>query len=133
MADTYFILHTEIYFDSAHKLNGYIGKCANIHGHIWRLRVWIKGDLQYKDSIGILFDFGNLKLIQEQLDHKFLNEDDIRFSIMNPTAENISQLIYDDLKNKRPELHFLVRLYETPLPKETWCQYGDQEEFRGLI
>ncbi len=133
MADTYFILHTETYFDSAHHLEGYLGSCANIHGHIWRLRVWVKGELHHKDSVGILFDFSNIKSIQQYLDHKYLNKDCVEFSILNPTAENISRIIYEQLKQKRPELNFLVRLYETPLPKETWCQYGDQEEFRGLI
>ena len=82
------------------------------------------------DSVGILFDFGNVKEIQKQLDHRFLNE--LKpFEKINPTAENICIWIYDQLhamaKNEEVDLQFKVRVYETPLPKETWCECGDWE------
>ena len=32
-----FILKSEIQFDTAHYLSGYTGKCANLHGHRYRV------------------------------------------------------------------------------------------------
>ena len=37
-------LVTSSAFDSAHFLAGYNGKCANIHGHRWVIRVTVCGD-----------------------------------------------------------------------------------------
>ena len=36
-------LKTEGYFDAAHHLVGYKGKCANVHGHRWKVVVWVDG------------------------------------------------------------------------------------------
>ena len=34
-----YLLKTSASFDSAHFLSGYNGKCANIHGHTWKIEV----------------------------------------------------------------------------------------------
>ena len=115
------ILHTETTIDSAHQLIGFNGKCSNIHGHSWKLEVLIKGDPDQLDEVGILFDFGNVKDIKELLDHKFIN-DVVDF---NPTAENLSVFIFNELKYDYEHLEFCVRIYETAVGKDTWCQYGD--------
>jgi len=115
-------LFTEIVIDSAHQLKGYDGKCSRIHGHSWLLKCWCKGDDKQKDEIGILFDFTNLKkFIGEELDHFIIND---KIDV-NPTAENISLWIYKKLKEKYPDLQFRVRLYETAVLKETYCERGD--------
>ena len=36
-----YILKTSAEFDSAHFLSGYKGKCANIHGHRWKIEVCV--------------------------------------------------------------------------------------------
>ena len=36
-----YILKTSAEFDSAHFLAGYKGKCANIHGHRWKIEVCV--------------------------------------------------------------------------------------------
>ena len=117
-------LYTETVIDSCHWLRDYKGKCRNLHGHSWKICVWIQGDSKYKDEVGILFDFGNIKNIKEKYDHKLLNEIP-PFDDINPTAENIVEVIYDDLKNIRPELDFKIRVYETAVGKETYCEAGD--------
>lgn len=117
-------LYTETVIDSSHQLRGYDGKCANTHGHSWKISLWIRGDEVKKDKVGILFDFGNVKDIKEELDHKFLN-DIPPFDKINPTAENISKYIYTKLKDQRPELGFKIRVYETAVGKETYCELGD--------
>lgn len=118
-------LHTEVVIDSAHYLKGYDGICKNIHGHSWRIRVWIKGNSSQLDDVGILFDFTNVKiLIKDRLDHKLLNE----VLALNPTAENIAISIYKGIKGQCPTLDFVVRVYETSIGKECWAQTGDWEE-----
>ena len=45
-----YILKTEQSFDSAHFLSGYEGKCANIHGHRWRVIIEVKTEQLAKDQ-----------------------------------------------------------------------------------
>ena len=58
-----YYLKTEQSFDSAHFLHGYSGKCANIHGHRWRIVVTIKSDKLLDDpqNNGMIIDFSDLK------------------------------------------------------------------------
>lgn len=119
------LLHTEFTIDSSHHLCDYNGKCSNLHGHTWFVEVWIKGSPECRDKTGILFDFGAVKELKEMLDHKKLN-DIPPFDTVNPTAENISMFIYDWLRDVASlKLQFKVRLYETKVGKETYCEYGD--------
>ena len=53
-----FELKTSASFDSAHFLSGYQGKCANLHGHRWKIEVTVgKETLQeegnYRDTSGL--------------------------------------------------------------------------------
>jgi 6-pyruvoyltetrahydropterin/6-carboxytetrahydropterin synthase len=120
------LLHTETVIDSSHQLKGYDGPCQRIHGHTWFLDVWIKGCPDQLNKDGILFDFGKVKEIREKYDHRFIN-DIPPFDTQNPTAENLVQEIYRQLKSESPHLDFCIRLYETKVGKETWCMYGDFE------
>jgi len=36
-------LYTEEFFNAAHLLENYNGKCSEIHGHTWKVSLWIKG------------------------------------------------------------------------------------------
>ena len=119
-------LHTETVIDSSHYLNDYNGKCANTHGHSWFVEIWIKGEPNQLDNVGILFDFGNVKKIKEKYDHKLINTIS-PFDEINPTAENLSMNIYDELLEINPNLDYKVRIYETKVGKETYCEYGDFE------
>lgn len=85
------------YFDAAHHLPNYKGKCEFPHGHTYRLEVVVE-EAQKKD--GMALDFAELKKIVnesvlEKLDHKDLND-----IFDNPTAENIAQWIFAQLKKK---------------------------------
>ena len=42
-------------FASAHALRNYKGRCENVHGHNWKVRVVIEGD--QLDATGMLVDF----------------------------------------------------------------------------
>jgi 6-pyruvoyltetrahydropterin/6-carboxytetrahydropterin synthase len=114
-------LYTEEYFHAAHFIDGYEGKCSKMHGHSWKVCVWIKGDESLKLKTGILWDFNNLKKIVSMLDHSVLNE----VLETNPTVENITAHIYTTCKIGSPGLSFRVRVYESILPKKSFCEAGD--------
>lgn len=115
-------LHTETVIDSAHRLIGYRGKCKNLHGHSWLVHIWFKGEEKYVDKVGILVDFNIVKEIKEKLDHKVINN----IVRVNPTAENLSRWIYRFVHSKvKKGIGVKIRLYETKVGKETWCEYGD--------
>jgi 6-pyruvoyltetrahydropterin/6-carboxytetrahydropterin synthase len=88
-------------FGAAHQLKETGGECENLHGHNWKVEVYVKGERL--DRHGLLVDFKVLKEetreIIERLDHKYLNELEW-FRDMNPTSENISRLIYELLSLK---------------------------------
>ena len=83
-------------FAAGHALRGYKGKCENIHGHNYRVRVTLEGPELY--SVGLLCDFVRLKQVIhgviQALDHKFLN-DFPPFDVINPSAENIAKYFYE--------------------------------------
>jgi 6-pyruvoyltetrahydropterin/6-carboxytetrahydropterin synthase len=83
-------------FAAAHNLRDYKGKCEDLHGHNYRVRVMVAGETL--DSTGLLYDFVNLKqaiqAVIRSLDHKYLNELP-PFDRLNPSAENIARHIYE--------------------------------------
>jgi 6-pyruvoyltetrahydropterin/6-carboxytetrahydropterin synthase len=84
-------------FSAGHALRGYKGKCENVHGHNYKVRVVLEGT--ELNSIGLLFDFMDVKRIMrgiiEGLDHKFLN-DQAPFDKINPSAENLAKFFYEE-------------------------------------
>lgn len=65
-------------FEMAHQLPNYIGPCANLHGHSYRLDVTISGEpAQSGPTEGMVMDFHALKQIVEEaiiapLDHALM-------------------------------------------------------------
>jgi 6-pyruvoyltetrahydropterin/6-carboxytetrahydropterin synthase len=86
-------------FAAGHALRGYRGKCENLHGHNYKVRVTLTGDTL--DQIGLLYDFKDLKAVTseviERLDHQYLNDLE-PFRQNNPSAENMARYIYDEIK-----------------------------------
>lgn len=96
------------------------GKCSNphYHGHNYELTVGVTGEID--PETGFVMDLKILKNIikteiEDQLDHKNLNEQVEEFKNLNPTTENIAVVIWKKLRNKiRKDLDVKVTLYETP-------------------
>jgi len=88
-------------FAAAHQLKMVTEKCENLHGHNWRIEVYVAGP--ELDAAGVLVDFGEVKkhlsAIMELLDHKFLNELDF-FKDINPSSENIGRFIASELQSR---------------------------------
>jgi 6-pyruvoyltetrahydropterin/6-carboxytetrahydropterin synthase len=92
-----FEVSVEETFSSGHALRGYKGKCENVHGHNYRVKVTLTGP--QLDSIGLLVDFTELKRVLRgiigRIDHQFLNDLE-PFKTVNPSAENLAKYFYDE-------------------------------------
>ena len=70
-----YLLSKKFRFESAHRLAlGYVGKCANIHGHSWNGMLTI--ECEELDNQGFGMDYADIKKItkpyEDNLDHKIL-------------------------------------------------------------
>jgi 6-pyruvoyltetrahydropterin/6-carboxytetrahydropterin synthase len=85
-------------FSAAHRLENFYGKCEALHGHNWKVEVFLKGDKL--DEAGLLQDFavvkGRTRELLEEVDHKYLNELPA-FSQQNPSSENLAFFLYERL------------------------------------
>jgi 6-pyruvoyltetrahydropterin/6-carboxytetrahydropterin synthase len=88
-------------FAAAHQLREYAGKCENLHGHNWKVEVYVEGNTLEKN--GLLIDFKLIKdatkKVLNELDHGFLNELDA-FKTINPSSENIARHIFTALSRE---------------------------------
>jgi len=86
-------------FAAAHRLTMVGAKCENLHGHNWKIEVYVQG--QSTDKGGVLVDFGVIKrhvrALMETLDHKFLNELEYFSEGTPPSSENIARYLADSL------------------------------------
>lgn len=116
----------EITFDCAHMLSGHRGKCANLHGHTYKVQVAIVGVPKHDkgSDYGMVLDFGDLKeVLQDHIvnvyDHaiifsaeSFRNEAEeelfewarkynMRYHIMNgrTTSETMAHEMQLDISN----------------------------------
>ena len=93
-------LRVEAEFAAAHFLSHYRGKCENLHGHNYRVRVWVKGEKL--DEGGMVVDFSLLKKALREaiglLDHTNLNDN--AFFMNDPSAERIARFLHDEVKNR---------------------------------
>ncbi|WP_041277452.1 6-pyruvoyl trahydropterin synthase family protein [Desulfotalea psychrophila] len=118
----------EFRFDAAHKLflkdltdqenREAFGKCSQLHGHTYCLRITITGKVQPN---GMVLNFTDLKQIVEEkiiarYDHSHLNELE-EYRDLPTTAENMSLYIFKVLAaclKKQKVTLTEVQLYETP-------------------
>jgi len=100
-------IYKEEHIDTSHRLLHYIGKCANLHGHRWKVEVWIEGE---PDPVTqILVDYNLIKKVIDKFDHQIiLNKDDPMVPCIqkyqpvitthgDPTSELMAAIIRDDL------------------------------------
>jgi 6-pyruvoyltetrahydropterin/6-carboxytetrahydropterin synthase len=99
----------EFTFDAAHWLENLPAghKCARMHGHTYRLQVFVGGPID--ERIGWIVDFAEVKRITREviapLDHHVLNEVP---GLEQPTTEHIAMWIWDRLKGPLPGLTKVV-------------------------
>ncbi len=111
-------------FAAGHALRNYKGRCENVHGHNYRVRVTVAGDRL--DSTGLLADFidmrAAIKTVVDRLDQKFLN-DLPPFDQINPSAENLAKFFCDEviplIQDQRLRIQS-VTVWETDLTSATY-------------
>ena len=128
-------LKTEAHFDSAHFLTDYYGKCENLHGHRWRVVVYIaQENLQDEGTMrDMVLDFGvfkrEVRAVADTLDHTLLLEEGslapatmaaleaegFSFVVLpfRTTAENLARWICERLVDRGLPVS-QVDCYETP-------------------
>lgn len=109
-------------FAAAHFLERFHGKCENLHGHNYKVFVYVQGE--QLDEGGMLCDFGvvksKLKEVFKELDHTNLNEHPY-FQDGNPSAENIAKFIFESMAEKlAPMAPSRVDVSET---EKNWASY----------
>jgi 6-pyruvoyltetrahydropterin/6-carboxytetrahydropterin synthase len=100
-------IYKEVQIDTSHRLLHYEGKCANLHGHRWKVEIWIEGE---PDPVTrILIDYSMIKKIVDKYDHQIiLNQDDpmvprirefhqVITTPGDPTSELMASVIREDL------------------------------------
>lgn len=101
------------------------GKCTNPngHGHNYVVEVTVRGTPDPRS--GVLIEVGRLErtvkeCVIDVFDHKHLNADCVEFAGLNPSVENITQVIWQKLDGRfAPAELAAVRVYETP---KTWAE-----------
>ena len=100
-------IYKEVQIDTSHRLLYYQGKCANLHGHRWKIEVWMEGEPDEKTQI--LIDYSLIKQVINKYDHQIiLNAKDpmvpriqefhpVITTPGDPTSELIASIIRDDL------------------------------------
>ena len=90
----------ETEFSAAHFLSHYRGKCEKLHGHNYKVRLWVRGE--ELDEGGMLVDFSRLKKALKEtcgvLDHSNLNDTELFQN--DPSAERIARFVFDSVKEK---------------------------------
>ena len=93
-------------------------KCAQLHGHSFRVEVHVRGEPD--PTFGWVIDFAELKRkfepVFELIDHRYLNDVP---GLENPTSERLAEWIYQTLRPRLPILHKIV-VHETCT---TGCAY----------
>jgi len=132
----------EFKFEMAHALHGYDGLCKNIHGHSYKLRVTVRGNVRQEKGHkkdGMVMDFSVIKDIVkpeviDKYDHSLvLNADSphatidlsafekVHYLPFQPTSEN---LVLDFVKTIKEKLPSHVELYKVVL-SETATSFAE--------
>lgn len=128
-------LKSEAYFDSAHFLADYHGKCENLHGHRWKVVAYLSSNALGSSGTerDMVMDFGEFKRVlrglADELDHTFLVEkgtlkdktvaclEEEGFSLtmlpFRTTAENLAHYFYERMREAGLPCS-RVDVYETP-------------------
>lgn len=121
------LLKRRFSFDAAHVLQGYPGKCSNIHGHRFEVIVRVEGSLGSFRKSGVfgsmLIDFAHLKEIVspilDELDHALLLGTDESYDALcealkpfgyrivripnHPTSEEICRYLFNEISKRLAE------------------------------
>ncbi len=108
-----YIICKDFHFAAAHSIPDHPGKCARLHGHNYRLRVFLAAE--QLDRLGMVMDFADLKAHLEAIaggfDHQVIDEIP-PFDQLNSTAELLAEHFYRQLKARLSSDRVAVRRVE---------------------
>lgn len=110
-------------FAAAHFLPEYPGKCRNLHGHNYHVRVYLRGS--ELNRFGMLADFGAVKsaldFVLERFDHRCLNELP-EFADTAPSTEHLAHRIAEAMQRHdfAPAKIHRVEVWETSIQAATY-------------
>lgn len=92
----------EFSFETAHALDGHDGKCKDIHGHSYQLKITLLGQPSVDTAspkCGMVMDFADLKLIVKKhvfdvFDHALVLRNDSRFKGVENKNERVLYVDY---------------------------------------
>jgi 6-pyruvoyltetrahydropterin/6-carboxytetrahydropterin synthase len=88
-------------FAAAHAIRGHTRGCENLHGHNYRVRVYLQAATL--DALGMVLDFADLKQVMQEVlapfDHRVINEIP-PFDNRNTTAELLSQYVHEEVQRR---------------------------------
>jgi len=120
------ILEKEFTFEAAHKLPHHDGKCARLHGHGYRMIVYVESDrlIESGPKQGMVMDYGDISAIvkpfvEEYLDHWYLNEST---GLENPTSEELARWMFEQLRDRGLPLHS-IKICETCTSAATYAHH----------
>jgi len=109
-------IRKEYKFEAAHQLDHHKGKCRHLHGHSYKVELFVNGTICEEPSAsdeGMVVDFGEMneawRPIFDLLDHSFLND----VLPVRTTAENIAAWICTRLWEMGGFIISRVRVWET--------------------
>lgn len=121
-------LNTEFTFDAAHFIEGYDGKCSQLHGHTYKVKMCAESNQlhpsKYLKTPDMVCDFNELKWVSKGvdkggLDHALIND----HVTMATTAERLAEYIHNETKKRIPaSIKLTVTVWETPT---SWVEYTD--------
>lgn len=126
----------EFKFEAAHALDGYNGKCKDIHGHSYHLKITVTGQPKTDTSAsdcGMVIDFSDIKKIVKdevmpRFDHILVLRNDSRFKGIESKNERVRYVDYQPTcENMLIEILDLIRPH---LPSYVTLNYGFLRETR---
>lgn len=119
-------------FEACHHLPNYNGKCANVHGHSYKLEVTVSTEKNFtmghsSPYNNMVIDFSTLKsIVNAEVVNKYDHQDLNEFFAM-PTAESMVVEMFEDIRSKLNDMFDFVRLEEVKL----WETEDSYASFRG--
>ncbi len=133
-------IYKEAYFEASHRLLHYAGKCFRLHGHQWRVEVWMEGRVD--ETTRILVDYNCIKEVVQRYDHQvILNAEDPMVECLSrfqevvttpgdPTSELLAALIAQKIDEECRRQNLEARVIRIRVWESTSCYaectYEDQ-------
>lgn len=120
-------------FHTAHRQLGYPGKCRHLHGHTWRGEITITCKRFARDDCDMSLEFGLLKRIMKDLDHKIIVTADDPELLDAERFEQEGVVLIDGRGPSVENVAWYVHGKVIELIRSTWPDLGLRYDIRVTI